>query len=224
MKNPLLNSCLSLALIAVTGCADAAALPDPAIDTKLESGAPQTLVIAGGCFWGIEAVFEHTKGVIKAVSGYTAGTAETADYKTVSSGNSGHAEAVEITYDPALITAGTLLKIFFAVAHDPTQLNKQGPDHGTQYRSGIYFKDAEQENIAKAYIAQLTQAKSFPAPIVTEIKALEKFYPAEDYHQDYARNNPHQPYIVLHDAPKIKALKTLLPDLYVDKTNPVTQE
>jgi peptide-methionine (S)-S-oxide reductase len=191
---------------------DAMTLPDPVVDTS--SGSSATAVLAGGCFWGIEAVFEHIKGVTNAVSGYAGGSAETADYQRVSSGTTGHAEAVQITYDPAQVSYGTLLKVFFSVAHDPTQLNRQGPDIGTQYRSAIFYADEEQARVAKTYIEQLKSEKVFPRPIVTQVVALQKFYPAEEYHQDYMKHNPNQPYIVIHDRPKVEHLKKEFPELY----------
>lgn len=195
-------------------CAQAAVLPDPLQDEALSQTAEnRTLVVAGGCFWGIEAVFQQVRGVVAAVSGYAGGTAETARYDIVSGGKTGHAEAVEITYNAAEITAGKLLKVFFSVAHDPTTLNYQGPDHGTQYRSAIFYTTQEQADISRKYIAQLDAAKVFSNPIVTQVEALEKFYPAEDYHQDYADKNPNQPYIVAHDLPKVENLKKALPEL-----------
>lgn len=193
-------------------------LPDPAVDESLSrNGNERSVVVAGGCFWGIEAVFQHVKGVKSATSGYAGGAAEAAHYELVSDGDTGHAESVKIVYDPSQITLGQLLKVFFAVAHDPTQLNRQGPDIGTQYRSAIFFADAEQQRIATAYIGQLDQAKAFPKPIVTQIAQLKAFYPAEDYHQDYARLHPEDPYIVHHDAPKVAALQKQFPQLFVAK-------
>lgn len=190
------------------------ALPDATLDAPLTAGKEQVAVLAGGCFWGVEAVFEHTKGVKRVESGYAGGGSADAHYEAVSSGISGHAEAVRIVYDPAQISYGRLLRIFFSVAHDPTQLNRQGPDVGTQYRSEIFATDARQSEIARAYIAQLDAAKRFPARIVTEVESLKAFYPAESYHQDYARRNPTQPYIVRHDLPKISALQKMFPELY----------
>jgi len=177
----------------------------------------QTAVFAGGCFWGIEAVFEHVKGVTQAVSGYSGGTAETADYQKVSSGRTAHAEVVQVTYDPSKVSYGQLLKVFFSVAHDPTQLNRQGPDTGPQYRSAIFTVDAAQQRAAQAYIAQLQAAKSFPRPIVTEVVALKAFYVAEPYHQDYVVHHPDQPYIIYNDLPKVAALKKQFPQLYVGR-------
>jgi peptide-methionine (S)-S-oxide reductase len=194
--------------------APAPALPNPSVDAQMTPSKPQTAVFAGGCFWGVQAVFEHVKGVKSVTAGYAGGGADTAQYETVSSGTTGHAESVSVTYDPSKVTYGTLLKVFFSVAHDPTTLNRQGPDSGTQYRSVIFYANPDQKRIAEAYIAQLNQAKTFARPIVTQVSQLHGFYPAEDYHQDYLVHNPHNPYIVINDAPKIVALKESLPDLY----------
>ncbi|WP_310570444.1 peptide-methionine (S)-S-oxide reductase MsrA [Gemmatimonas sp.] len=171
----------------------------------------QTAVFAGGCFWGVEAVFEHVKGVKSVVSGYAGGTVVNPDYETVSSGRTGHAEAVKVTFDPAVVSYETLLAVFFTVAHNPTELNRQGPDVGTQYRSAIFFTNAEQQKTATTVIAQLTQAKAFPRPIVTQLAALSKFYDAESYHQNYLYSHTDQPYIVYNDLPKIDALKKRYP-------------
>jgi len=196
----------------------AATLPDPAVDTPAASTkGVETAVLAGGCFWGVEAVFEHLKGVTQVVSGYSGGTSESAKYNVVSSGATAHAEAVRISYDPSRITYGQLLKVFFSVAHDPTQLNRQGPDTGKQYRSAIFYANDEQKKVAQAYVAQLNAAKTFPRPVVTEIAPLKAFYEAEAYHQDYAARNPTQPYIVAHDLPKVANLQQRFPDLYVRK-------
>ena len=196
----------------------AVALPTPAVDIPAAAAkGPQKAVFAGGCFWGVEAVFRHVKGVSSAVSGYAGGTAGTADYTQVSSGTTRHAEAVEVTYDPAKVSYGQLLKVFFSVAHDPTQLNRQGPDHGTQYRSAIFTSGDEQKRVAQAYVAQLDRAKVYAQPIVTEIVALPAFYPAEAYHQNYLALHPTQPYIVFNDLPKLANLKTQFPDLYTGK-------
>lgn len=194
------------------------ALPDPVVDAKLASTkGEQTAVFAGGCFWGIEAVFEHVKGVTSASSGYSGGAAETAHYEMVSAGNTGHAESVQVKYDPSQISYGQLLKVYFAVAHDPTQLNRQGPDTGTQYRSAIFFNSAEQKSIADAYIAQLNKAGVFKRPIVTQVVALKAFYEAESYHQNYAVQHPDEPYIAINDLPKVSELRKQLPELYVEK-------
>ena len=192
--------------------------PNPTVDATLAaSKSKQTAVIAGGCFWGIQAVFQHVKGVVEATSGYSGGNANTAEYELVSTGDTGHAESVKITYDPSQVTYGQLLKVFFSVAHDPTELNRQGPDSGTQYRSSIFYQNDEQKKIAEAYIAQLDKAKVYPAPIVTRVVPLKAFYPAEAYHQDYAIHHPENPYIVHNDAPKVANLQQLLPDLYTAK-------
>ena len=193
-------------------------VPNPAVDLPIaKDKGEQTAVIAGGCFWGIQAVFQHVKGVINATSGYSGGAANTAEYEMVSSGDTGHAESVKITYDPSQITYGQLLRVFFSVAHDPTQLNRQGPDSGTQYRSVIFYNSDEQKRIADAYIAQLDKAGVFPRPIVTQVVALKAFYPAEAYHQDYAAQHPNNPYIVYNDAPKVAHLHQEFPDLYTGK-------
>ena len=195
----------------------AAALPDPVTDEPRPTAKThETAVFAGGCFWGIQAVFEHVKGVTKATAGYSGGTIKNPSYEDVSSESTGHAESVEVVYDPSQITFGQLLKIFFSVAHDPTQLNRQGPDVGTSYRSAIFFETPDQERIAKAYVTQLAQARSFPSPIVTEIAPLKAFYSAEDYHQDYLVHNPDSPYIIVNDLPKIANLKREFPSLYVN--------
>jgi len=198
--------------------AAAGPLPEPASDIPLaKAGGTETAVFAGGCFWGVEAVFENLKGVSKAVSGYAGGKTASPSYEQVSSGMTGHAESVKVTYDPSRISYGTLLKVFFQIAHDPTELNRQGPDVGTQYRSAIFYASPEQERIAKAYIAQLQAAKAFRRPIVTEVSPLKAFYDAEAYHQDYLVRNPTQPYIVFNDLPKLAALKRELPNLYTGK-------
>jgi peptide-methionine (S)-S-oxide reductase len=175
-------------------------------------------VFAGGCFWGTQSVFERVKGVVDTTAGYAGGSAETATYDQVTTETTGHAESVEVVYDPSRITYGQLLRIFFSVAHDPTQLNRQGPDVGTSYRSAIFYENDDQKRIAEAYIAQLDRAKVFPKPIVTEVTPLKGFYRAEDYHQDYALHNPGNPYILVCDRPKIEALKQQFPELFVDYT------
>ena len=180
------------------------------------SGA-QTVVLAGGCFWGIQAVFEHVKGVSSATAGYSGGDPATAQYETVSTGTTGHAESVRVVYDPARISFGQLLKVFFSVAHDPTELDRQGPDEGTQYRSVIFAAGEDQRRIAQAYIDQLNRARVFPRPVVTRVVALQGFYPAESYHQDYAERHPNEPYIAINDLPKLEHLKQMLPELYVAK-------
>ena len=194
-------------------------LPAPAVDDSLAaSGAPsRTAVVAGGCFWGVQAVYQHVRGVKKAVSGYAGGSESTAHYEMVGTGSTGHAESVQIIYDPARVTYGQLLRVFFSVAHDPTTLNRQGPDSGTQYRSAIFTRDAEQERIARAYIAQLDAAHLFGRPIVTAVTNGHAFYEAEEYHQDYATLHPRDSYIMINDAPKVANLRTLFPDLYAGK-------
>lgn len=189
------------------------AIPPPALDEAPHAGTA-TAVLAGGCFWGVQGVFQHVDGVSNAVSGYAGGTAETAKYRVVGSGRTGHAEAVEITYDPAEISYGKLLQIYFSVAHDPTQLNRQGPDTGTQYRSTIFPQDADQAKVAAAYVAQLDGAGVFRKPLATTIEPDRAFYRAEDYHQDYLTLNPTQPYIVHNDLPKIENLERLFPELW----------
>jgi peptide-methionine (S)-S-oxide reductase len=221
--SPRLALILVASLSSATACnakADpaAAAVPAPAVDVQRASTpGRQTAVVAGGCFWGVQAVFQHVKGVVTATSGYSGGSAKTADYEIVSTGQTGHAESVQIVYDPSEITYGELLRIFFSVAHDPTERNRQGPDEGTQYRSAIFFANQEQKRVAEAYIAQLDQAKVFSHPIVTQVVPLEGFYPAEAYHQNYAALHPDQPYIVFNDAPKVEHLRQVFPDLYTGK-------
>ena len=213
---------LTVTFAGVTTCSAgdraSTSLPNPAVDAPIATTkAEETAVVAGGCFWGIQAVFQHVKGVISATSGYSGGSAKTAEYELVSTGETGHAESVKITYDSSQITYGQLLRVFFSVAHDPTQLNRQGPDEGTQYRSSIFYASDEQKRIAEAYIAQLEDAKVFPHPIVTQVVPLKAFYPAEAYHQDYAAHHPNSPYIVYNDAPKVAHLRKQFPDLYTGK-------
>lgn len=194
------------------------AVPNAVLDAPIAATkGEQTAVLAGGCFWGIQAVFQHVKGVITATSGYSGGPAKAAEYELVSTGETGHAESVKITYDPSQITYGQLLRVFFSVAHDPTQLNRQGPDTGSQYRSAIFYNTDDQRRIAEAYIAQLEKAKAFVRPIVTQVVQLKAFYPAEAYHQDYAAHHPDNPYIVYNDAPKVAHLRQQFPDLYTGK-------
>lgn len=206
------------ALSGLTACsamASSAKLPDPAYDApKAAAHGTETAVLAGGCFWGMQSVFEHVRGVKQVWAGYSGGLANTAHYEDVSQGNTRHAESVKINFDPAVISYGELLKVYFAVAHDPTTYYRQGPDVGSQYRSEIFYASPEQEKIAQSYIAQLTAAKTFDASIVTQVEPLKTFYPAEYYHQDYARIHPHDPYIVINDAPKVEALKQQFPALY----------
>ena len=217
-----LGSVMLLVGVALAACSSTAAsarsIPDPAVDAPLASSkGEQTAVLAGGCFWGVEAVFEHVKGVSDVRSGYSGGSSETAQYEKVGTGQTGHAESVKITYDPAQISYGQLLKVFFSVAHDPTELNRQGPDTGTQYRSAIFYTNDEQKRIAQAYIDQLNQAKVFERPIVTEVAALKSFNEAEAYHQNYLVNHPDEPYIVINDMPKVENLKKQFPSLYKKK-------
>ena len=186
----------------------------PAIDNPKTAGPLQTAVLAGGCFWGVQGVYEHVRGVRKVIAGYAGGDRSTAQYETVSSGSTGHAESVKIVFDPAEISYGQILQIAFSVVHDPTQLNRQGPDVGSQYRSAVFYADDAQKRIAEAYISQLDQSHAFPRPIVTRVDPLKGFYAAEDYHQDYLIHNPHVPYIAYFDIPKIENFKHTFPDLY----------
>jgi peptide-methionine (S)-S-oxide reductase len=186
----------------------------PAVDNPKTPGASQTAVLAGGCFWGVQGVFEHVRGVQKVVAGYAGGDQSTAQYETVSSGMTGHAESVKITFDPAQISYGQILQIAFSVVHDPTQLNRQGPDVGTQYRSAIFYADETQKRIAEAYISQLDQSHAFPRAIVTRVDPLKGFYSAEDYHQDYLIHNPSAPYIAIYDMPKVRNFQQTFPELY----------
>jgi len=189
--------------------------PKPAVDQPIASQSGKDVaVLSGGCFWGVQAVFQHTKGVLSATSGYAGGAADSAHYETVSSGETGHAESVKILYDPSQITYGQLLMVFFSVAHNPTELNKQGPDWGPQYRSSIFYSDPEQKKIAEAYIAQLNGARVYPGKIVTQVVPLNGFYPAESYHQDYLKHHTGSPYIVINDLPKLQNLKQEFPELY----------
>ena len=185
----------------------------PALD-PVSSAGEDTAVFAGGCFWGVEAVYRHVKGVKSAVSGYAGGTVSGPSYEQVSSGDTGHAESVQVIYDPSQVSYGKLLQIFFSVVHDPTQLNRQGPDHGTQYRSAIFYNSPQQQQAAEAYIKQLTAAKTFSRPIVTQVSKLNGFYRAEEYHQNYLALHPNQLYIVINDKPKVAALKKEFPDVY----------
>jgi peptide-methionine (S)-S-oxide reductase len=218
---PPVRSLLGLALLAgLMACSagfarsQPVALPDAKLDVPASTTGPQTAVFAGGCFWGVEGVFDHVKGVTSAISGYSGGKAHTANYETVSTGTTGHAESVKVVFDPSKVSYGQLLKVYFSVAHDPTQLNRQSPDVGTQYRSEIFTTNAAQQQVANAYIAQLSAAKVFADPIVTRVEPLQHFYPAEDYHQNYLEMHPHEPYIVYNDAPKLVHLKAMFPALY----------
>jgi peptide-methionine (S)-S-oxide reductase len=194
-------------------------IPAPALDETANAD-KQTVVLAGGCFWGVQAVFQHTKGVTSAVSGYAGGDKSTAHYETVGTGRTGHAESVSVSFDPRQISLGKILQIYFSVAHNPTELNRQGPDVGTQYRSAIFYADDEQKKVAAAYVAQLDKAKVFPGPIVTQLEPLHGFYPAEDYHQDFAVLHPSYPYIVFNDLPKVDNLKRMFTADY--RETPVT--
>lgn len=199
----------------VYGDGQAASLPDPIDDEPAaRASAQRSAVFAGGCFWGVQAVFQHVQGVVSATSGYAGGSANTAEYEMVSTGTTGHAESVKVVYDPAKITYGRLLKIYFAVAHDPTQIDRQGPDTGARYRSEIFTVSAEQQRIAEAYIVQLDAAHVYPRRIATKVAALPAFYPAEDYHQNFAALHPYYPYIYINDRPKVEHLKQQFPDLY----------
>jgi len=191
----------------------AATLPGPAVDENRSEKKSETVVVAGGCFWGVQAVFDAVKGVSSSISGYAGGSKANAHYEIVSTGTTGHAESVQITFDPSQVSFGQLLKIYFSVVHDPTELNRQGPDEGTQYRSEIFFTSDEQKRVAEAYIQQLTAAKVFKRPIVTKVAPLQAFYPAEDYHQNYVARNPHQPYVAYNDLPKLTNLRAEFPEL-----------
>jgi peptide-methionine (S)-S-oxide reductase len=209
-----MSRCACLAFLSAAFLLSAAEFPAPAVDIPAPA-AKQTanVVLAGGCFWGVEAVFERLKGVTDAVSGYAGGKKSTAHYEVVSTGSTGHAESVQVTYDPSQISYGKLLEVYFSVAHDPTELNRQGPDYGTQYRSAIFYSNDEQKRVAEAYIKQLNEAKVYSRPIVTQLAPLDGFYRAEEYHQHYFDHNPNQPYIVFNDAPKVKHLQQQFPDL-----------
>jgi peptide-methionine (S)-S-oxide reductase len=210
-----------VASFALLSCVRAAEEPvviaPPAVDEKPAGAATATAVFAGGCFWGVQAVFQHVNGVLKAVSGYAGGPASSATYEATGRGDTGHAESVQITYDPSKVSYGKLLQVYFSVAHDPTQLNRQGPDRGTQYRSTIFAASAEQRTIAEQYIAQLDGAKAYPQKIVTTIEDGKTFYPAETYHQDFLVRNPNYPYIVINDKPKVEALHALFGDVWRDE-------
>ena len=222
MRSSFIRLLLAFGLAAsLTGCTVNAAshmpLPAPNADASLaKASGKQTAVFAGGCFWGTQAVFERVKGVLKTTTGYSGGSASSATYDQVTTETTGHAESVQVVFDPSKITYGELLRIFFSVAHDPTQLNRQGPDVGTSYRSAIFYANDEQKRLATSYIQQLDAAHIFPRPIVTQVVPLKGFYRAEDYHQDYALHNPDNPYILVCDRPKIAALKEQFPDLFVD--------
>ena len=195
----------------------AAVVPPPALDEQGATAATETAVLAGGCFWGVQGVFQHVAGVTKAVSGYSGGSKDTADYSRIENGDTGHAESVEITYDPKKISYGQLLQIYFSVAHDPTELNRQGPDSGTQYRSAIFAQTPEQQKVADAYISQLDKSGQFHQPIATKVEPFKGFFQAEDYHQDFLARNPSYPYIAINDLPKVQDLAKLFPERYRDK-------
>ncbi|WP_345892130.1 peptide-methionine (S)-S-oxide reductase MsrA [Mycolicibacterium sphagni] len=202
----------------MTTAKESVAVPAPEVDEPASAaGATETAVLAGGCFWGVQGVFQHVKGVTQAESGYAGGDAQSANYETVSTGTTGHAESVRITYDPHQVTFGELLRIYFSVVQDPTELNRQGPDTGTQYRSAIFAQNDTQKRVAESYIAQLTKAAVFPGPIVTTVSPKGAFYPAEEHHQDFLNSNPTYPYIEINDMPKVHGLKDLFPDLYRDQ-------
>jgi peptide-methionine (S)-S-oxide reductase len=209
---------MMLGILAVLDILNASAggVAPPELDDPLATNNGQrTAVLAGGCFWGMQLLFEHVEGVLDVKAGYSGGSAKTADYELVSTGSTGHAESVRVVYDPSKVTYGALLEVYFTVGHDPTELNRQGPDDGTQYRSVIFYTDQNQQRIAEAYVAQLTEAKAFKHRIVTQIVPLEGFYQAESYHQDYAIHNPFNPYILVNDFPKVDRLQKQFPDLYV---------
>ena len=208
---PLLAACV---LAGPAGAADFTRIPSPALDQSADAATSQTIVLAGGCFWGVQGVFQHVKGVTSAVSGYAGGMMSNAEYEKVSNGNTGHAESVRVTFDPRQISYGKILQIYFSVAHDPTQVNRQGPDTGTQYRSAIFPSDAQQASVAKAYIAQLNQAKVYKSPIATRIETGKAFYPAEKYHQDYLTLHPKEQYILYNDIPKVQELQKMYPAIY----------
>jgi peptide-methionine (S)-S-oxide reductase len=206
---------LTTVLLSRSAASKSAPFPDPLTDDPLAAASAQrSVVVAGGCFWGVQAVFQHVTGVVSATSGYAGGTVRNPSYEAVCTGRTGHAESVRIVYDPSQVTFGRILKAFFSVAHDPTEVNRQGPDTGTQYRSAVFYEDENQQRITRAYIEQLNQAKVFRRPIATQVIALEQFYQAEAYHQDYANKHPYEPYIAINDLPKVDALKKQLPDLY----------
>lgn len=208
----------TLALVACNSSqAGTPAVAAPAVDLPLATNPGKaSIVVSGGCFWGVQAVFQHVKGVISATSGYAGGKSDTAHYEMVSDGNTGHAESVQVIYDPSQISLGQLLRVFFSVAHNPTELNRQGPDSGTQYRSAIWFSNADQQHIASTYIKQLNAGKAFSDPIVTQLSPLPAFYAAEDYHQDYARLHPNDMYIAINDRPKVTHLQEQFPKLYIE--------
>lgn len=218
-QNGLLTAVFAVAAVGIIGAramgSHETTLPNPSLDiVKGPAKGTETAVFAGGCFWGIQAVYERVKGVVSATSGFAGGDVAKPSYELVSTGTTGHAESVKVVYDPSVVSYGQLLKVFFSVAHDPTELNRQGPDEGTQYRSAIFYTTPEQKQVAESYIQQLTRTKAFVRPIVTQVQALQAFYPAEDYHQQYFDHHPDQIYIVINDAPKVANLKKEFPELY----------
>lgn len=215
-----------LAIITATALFGAARapFPDPTVDVPLApTAAEESIVVAGGCFWGVQAVFQHVKGVVASTSGYAGGAANTAKYEMVSSGRTGHAESVRVVFDRSQVSLGQLLKVFFAIAHDPTEVNRQGPDEGPQYRSAIFYANEAQQKVAVAYVAQLNDAKVFKQRIATQIAPLDGFYAAEGYHQDYFAKNPFEPYIMINDRPKVEGLKKVFPQLWVEKRAPTSK-
>jgi peptide-methionine (S)-S-oxide reductase len=211
----MLGACVVALVAPLLPAAEApVAIPAAAVDNSRAQGALQTAVVAGGCFWGVQGVFQHLNGVRQVLAGYAGGDKATAQYEAVSGGRTGHAESVQIVFDPQLVTYGQILHVFFSVAHDPTQLNRQGPDSGTQYRSAIFYADEQQKKIAEAYIAQLDSTGAYPRPIVTRLESLQGFYTAEGYHQDFLLKNPTYPYIVINDLPKVRNFQRVIPELY----------
>jgi len=214
----LIGATAGLALRETASAADrGVTLPAPALDNQKAPGQAQSIVLSGGCFWGVQGVFEHVRGVRRVVAGYAGGARDSAHYETVGLGNTGHAESVQVSFDPSQVSLGEILQVFFSVVHDPTQVNRQGPDVGTQYRSEIFYSDAEQRKLAESYIAQLNEAHAFSRPIATRVDPLPGFYAAEDYHQDFLQHNPNYPYIVYNDLPKIENLKRLFPAEYTSE-------
>jgi peptide-methionine (S)-S-oxide reductase len=214
---------VAISPLVASGAEAPVVIPAAVVDNAKTAGPLQTAVLSGGCFWGVQGVFEHLSGVKRVLSGYSGGEKKTAIYEVVSTGQTGHAESVEIVFDPKLVTYGQILQVFFSVAHDPTQLNRQGPDSGTQYRSAIFYADDMQKKIADAYIAQLNKAHVYSGPIVTRVDAFKAFYPAENYHQDFLLNNPTYPYIVYNDLPKVRNFQKLLPAMYQAKAVTVSE-
>lgn len=221
---PMLLGALSLTWQLQSCAAEAVSIPPPAMDNPRTAGPPQTAVLSGGCFWGVQGVYEHVRGVQKVIAGYAGGSQATAHYDMVSTGTTGHAESVQITFDPAQISYGEILRIFFSVVHDPTQLDRQGPDTGSQYRSDIKYVNDTQKRIALAYVSQLNSAHVYARPIVTRVDELKGFYAAESYHQDYMTHNPSSPYIAINDLPKVRSLQRAFPDYYTGRPVLVSRE